>query len=151
VSIACTPSTFSLGEQGVSCRASDTNGNESDPASLTVTTSWAYIVEIDRIRGNKSAGSTIPLDFRYRDPATGEVIDSSSFSPVVIWVGPFSKSNCGGVNLDTDSGMDAGNSSYRLTGNTWQFSWQTPSTPGSYLVSVDPPGTGEPFLCVALK
>jgi hypothetical protein len=151
VVVSCAPSTLDLGSTEVQCTATDQNGNETDPAlPLQVTVSWAYVVEFDRVKKNIESGSSVPLDFRYKD-AMDNVVDSSGFDPMVSWQGPFTQPNCGGVNQAFGDGQDSGNSNYRYTGDTWQFNWQTPSFPGPYRVQVDPPGNGEPFLCVTLK
>jgi len=151
VTIACDSNQLDLGTHTVSCTACDTQGNESAPDSLTVIVEHAYLVEIDRIKGNIKAGSTVPLDFRFLDPDTGQPIDSSGIIPSISWSGPFSGPNCTGTNTGTGDGNDSGMSDYRLTGFTWQFSWQTPDIPGSYYLTISPPGTAESSICVTLK
>jgi len=156
VLISCTPAMLNFGSNDVQCIATDQAGNSTDPSLLMhVTVSWAYIVEFDRFKRNIEPGSVVPIDFRYLD-AENQVVDSSGFNPYIYWEGPFTgdvpgEGPCGGTNLGDGNGLDAGNSSYRYTGDTWQFSWQTPPYPGGYRVAANPPGNGEPFECVPLK
>ena len=151
VTIDCTPTLLFLEDNLVTCTATDTRMLESGPQSLTVTVEYAFDVEIDRIKAKIQAGSTVPIDFRYRDRESGQAVDSSGFDPSISWSGPFTGARCSGVDTGQGSGEDSGFSDFRFGFPTWQFSWQTPSMAGSYLVTIDPPGTAASSFCATLK
>ena len=153
VAILCTPTTLVLGANSVSCTATDSAGNE-DTKSLTVTVELSYVIRIDPPKGNIRAGSTVPIDFRYLDRASGQPIDSAGFSPSATWAG-YSDSGCMTPNGRSMGSDDAGSSSFRYGFPTWQYSWQTPSdASGSYLLfTVKPPNapTKESSICVRIR
>jgi len=156
VIIDCDADELAFGVHTVSCTATDTRDNESDPELLSVTVEYAYLVEIDRIKRNIQAGSTVPIDFRYLDrESPPQPIDSSGMMPSISWKGPFTGANCTESDTGAGSGEDSGFSDYRLTGTTWQFSWQTPDVEPSYsnsfYLTIRPPGTAESSICVTLK
>ncbi|MGB5246487.1 MAG: immunoglobulin-like domain-containing protein [Woeseia sp.] len=149
------PVTLPLGSATIDCSASDAAGNTAT-AQFTVNVVFAYAFELDRLKGNIKAGSVVPLDWRYRDPDTGALADSSGFSVMVIWRGPFTGANCSGSNTGTGDGMaanDAGSSAFRYAASqsTWQYSWQTPAGPGAYEVEISPPGGSASTTCVTLR
>jgi uncharacterized protein YjbI with pentapeptide repeats len=149
------PVQLPYGTYAVSCNATDSSGNTSS-AGFTVTVAFAWNIEIDRVKGNINAGSTVPLDWRYRNPATGAVVNSGALSPTVVWLGPYTGSNCGGTNTGSGDGMDAedsGSSGFRYSAasNSWQYNWQTPGQRGSYQVTISPPGGAVATRCVTLR
>ena len=154
--IDCVPTLLFLGENLVSCTATDTRGNTSvAPETLIVTVDYAYIVEIDGIRRNIRAGSTVPIDFRYLDPETDPPlpIDSSGFNPSISWTGHSNRSCSSSTGLG--NGEDAGASDFRfaISTLTWQFSLQIPNIAenNSYLVVISPPGTLDSVLCIPVR
>jgi hypothetical protein len=157
VTISCTPVELFFGDNEVSCTATDTRNNSSDPpATLIVRVEPSYIIEIDVPRGNINAGSTLPIDFRYLDRDSGDPIDSSGFEPSASWAG-YSDSNCSPGNETGvgDGSDDAGSSNFRPGDPDWQYSWQTPvEAAGSYLLfTIVPPEipTDESSICVRLR
>jgi uncharacterized protein YjbI with pentapeptide repeats len=155
VAINCTPTDLLVGANPVSCTAIDSAGNEVTE-SLTVTVELSYVIEIDRPKGNIRAGSTVPIDFRYRDRESGNPIDSSGFAPSATWIG-YTDSACtpGNETQMGDGGDDAGSSDFRYTHPTWQYSWQTPAAAaGSYLLfTIMPPNvpTATSSRCVRVR
>jgi hypothetical protein len=146
--VMCTPTTLSLGANTVTCTATDTSNN-TDVESFTVTLQWDKIIEVERIRGNVRAGSTVPLEWSYFDRETGELLDSSAFNPTVTWVGPAAACGIGGAG----DGEDSGSSDFRHVNGRWLYSWQTEDLPGRYRVTITPPGASDPDaqFCVNLK
>jgi len=149
------PLVLGYGSYAVACTATDSGGNAAG-ASFSLQVAFAWNLELARPKGNIRAGSVIPLDWSYRDPATGTLADSSALSIVVTWQGPFAGNNCGGANSGTGDGMaanDAGSSDFRYSASnsTWQYSWQTPSQPGSYRLVISPPGAAAGTTCVTLR
>ncbi len=150
---AANPVDLPRGTATVDCSATDAAGNSAS-AQFTVDVVFAWTVELDRVKGNIKAGSVVPLDFRYRN--NGALVDSSALAVMVTWRGPFSGNNCTGVNTGAGDGMaanDAGNSDFRYSASnsTWQYSWQTPSQPGSYELEIEPPGGPDATTCVTLR
>ena len=89
-------------------------------------------------------------------PGTNVVVDSSTLPVAVSW-SRYSGSNCNGEPGE-QQGADPGNSDFRYSDadDSWRFNWQTPSVPGSYVVTVSPPGTNDGTStdsseCVTLK
>jgi hypothetical protein len=153
VDIACTPNVLALGfNDTVSCDATDQHGNTSDSDSLTVTVEFAYIFELDDIKSNIRAGSTVPLRLRYIDRVTGLPIDSSAFNMSIRWTGPFDfRSGCSTGNINTGDGEDAGTSRWRVEGTDHIYSWQTPDMRGDYEFVISPPGTAESTDCASFR
>jgi len=139
----------------VECTASDSGGNESS-ASFDVTVNFAYTIVIQDLKGNINTGSTAAIDWHYEDPITEEPVDTSSFSPMVSWLGPYPDKNCGGVSNGDGDGFaaeDSGNSSFRysFSDNSWRLNWQTPLFAGWYRVTISPPGGDAGSFCEELK
>ena len=149
-----TSTIFTYGSWGISCTASDSAGNVAT-AGFDVNVAFAYSIKLTIPKGNITAGSTVPLDWMYLDPDNGQPVASGSISPSVKWRGPYAGRNCAGLPGNID-GEDSGSSGFRYSDSqmTWQYSWQTPGQPGSYVVTISPPGTplGTPAsACVNLK
>jgi hypothetical protein len=145
------PYEFPIGVTSVSCSATD--GTNTTEATFNVSVVFGYRIAIAPIRGRIGAGSTVPLDWRYLDLENGRPINSSSLQPSVGWLGPFSSPGCSGPTIGTGNGEDAGSSSFRYTPATflWQYSWQTPTSPGYYRLTITPPGGDEASICVSLR
>ena len=158
IRIDCTPSDLVLGATSVSCTATDSSGNQ-DTKTLTVTVELPYFIEIDRVRGNVNAGSTVPVDFRYYDSADPtQTIDSSGFAPRATWSEFPDSASCNNLSLPGENlrSEDSGSSNFRYSDPTWQFSWQTPvpSEGNEWLrFTVMPPDTptADSFLCVRVR
>jgi hypothetical protein len=158
IRIDCTPSDLVLGATSVSCTATDSSGNQ-DTKTLTVTVELSYFIEIDRVRGNVNAGSTVPVDFRYYDSADPtQTIDSSGFAPRATWSEFPDSASCNNLSLPGENlrSEDSGSSNFRYSDPTWQFSWQTPvpSEGNEWLrFTVMPPDTptADSFLCVRVR
>jgi len=145
---------FGYGSWGITCTAADSQGNVAT-AGFNVNVAFAYGIKLTIPKGNITAGSTVPLDWQYLDPTTGLPVASGFIMPSVKWRGPFANRSCSGLPGNVD-GEDSGSSGFRYSDSqmTWQYSWQTPGTTGSYVVTITPPGTplGTPAsACVALK
>jgi hypothetical protein len=141
------PQNFSgYGTSTVSCTAMDSSGNTSSAATFDIGVSFPYEIELILPKGQARAGSTIPIDFRYYLGNT--LIDSSSLSPLIQWIGPYGSndSSCSNGTSGTGNGQDSGSSSLRYSASTdtYQFSWQTPDISESafFLLIVSPPGVG---------
>jgi hypothetical protein len=139
----------------VSCTATDNSGNENS-ASFDVTVDFAYTIVIKDLKGNINTGSTAAIDWYYEDPATGERIESSGFSPTVVWFGPYPDRNCEGVNNGEGDGFaaeDSGNSKvrYSFSDNSWRLNWQTPAYSGWYEIVISPPGSDASSFCQKLS
>ena len=139
----------------VSCTATDSSGNE-DSASFDVIVNFAYAIVIKDLKGNINTGSTAAIDWHYEDPATGERIESSGFSPMVVWFGPYPDRNCEGANNGDGDGFaaeDSGNSSvrYSFSDNSWRLNWQTPAYNGWYEIVISPPGSEASSFCQKLN
>ena len=153
------PVTFTdYGTSTISCTATDASGNISTPATtFDINVFFPYGINLVVPKKNARAGSTIPIDWQYLDPATGSVVDSSSVVPVVNWVGPFAgnDSDCSGGTPGTGNGEDSGSSSIRYSASSmnWQLSWQTPTIAGRYLLMITPPSATVPEAnaCVRLR
>ncbi len=149
------PAELPLGTATADCSATDTSGN-TGTAQFTIDVGFAFGFQMVVPKGNIRAGSTVPLDWQYLDPETGAPVDSGTLSPSTVWFGPFSGNNCSGTNAGTGNGMDAedaGSSNFRYSSSQflWQYSWQTPALPGSYLLTVSPPGTAASTVCIGLR
>ena len=139
----------------IACTATDSSGNEAT-ASFDVTVNFAYAIVIQDLKGNINTGSTAAIDWHYEDPSTGTRVDSSAFSPMVEWFGPFPERNCGGVNSGLGDGMaaeDSGNSDirYSFSDDSWRLNWQTPLEAGWYRVVITPPGSEASAFCEQLR
>jgi len=137
----------------VGCTATDSSGNVSPETNFNITVAFPWGIEIDDLKGRINAGSTIPLDFRYYDPASGLYVDSSMIAPKIAWTGPFTDNACTTGNTNVGDGEDSGSSDFRWVFPTWQFNWQTPMVPGYYEMTISPPGTGfaEATRCVRTR
>ncbi len=149
------PVVLPYGSYNVACSATDSSGNSSS-AQFALNVAFAWNIQFDNVKGNIRAGSTVPLDWRYRNPVSGAVVNSSALSPTVFWLGPFTGSNCTGTNTGSGDGNDAedsGNSNFRYSAsnNSWQYNWQTPAQRGSYQVTLSPPGGSVATRCVTLR
>ncbi len=145
---------FAIGQHDIECSVTDSAGNSASVSfSLEVNYRFGFVYVVPK--GNVRAGSTVPLDWYYVDPASGDRVDSSGFDVSASWLGPFSDRNCStqGSDFGLGDGEDSGSSDFRYTGSQqqWQFSWQTPELSGSYLFTVAPPGSGESTICINLR
>ena len=137
------PRTFTdYGTWTVSCTATDASDNTSAPALFNINISFPYDIELILPKGQAKAGSTIPIDWIYK--VGGDPIDSSAIVPNVSWNGRYADNdtNCTGVSTEEELGEDSGSSDKRYSASTmtWQFSWQTPDTPGRFKLVISPPG-----------
>jgi uncharacterized protein YjbI with pentapeptide repeats len=137
------------------CTVSDQSGNEST-ITFDVEIRFAYDIVVLPLKGNIKAGSTVPLDWYYNDAGTSNRANTSSFSPMVNWYGPFSDRNCttgSNGSGDGSAAEDSGSSDFRYSGsnNSWRLNWQTPSQAGYYNVVIAPPGTAAATQCVRTR
>jgi len=155
-SLAGQVSPLSIGSYPVSCIVSDMTGN-SATGSFNLEVSYRYIFNLIKPKGNIRAGSVVPLDWYYTDPANNNAnVDSSQFNVYAEWSGVFSLNNCGGASDgkgDGTSTYDAGSSQFRYSSSnqTWQYSWQTPQESGSYLLTITPPSSLASTTCITLR
>jgi hypothetical protein len=117
---------------------------------------FAYDIVLLPLKGNINAGSTVPLDWYYNESGTSIRANTSSFSPMVDWFGPFTDRNCtAGSNGSGDGSAaeDSGSSDFRYStsDNSWRLNWQTPSQAGYYKVVISPPGTVAATQCVRTR
>ena len=157
----CVPSSgdeLPWGDTVVTCNAND-GFNDADSAEFTVTVRFPYDIKIVQPKRSAKAGSTIPLDWQYLDWSTGAAIDSSDFAVEVIWT-KMQDSACLLRDMSSPVGTsgpgdDSGNSDFRYSdsGDSWQYSWQTPEQDGYHKVSITPPGpdTENAWKCVRLR
>jgi len=138
------------------CTATDASGNSAS-TSFNVNINFPYDIELILPKGRAQAGSTIPIDWLYKNKDDGSPIDSGWLDPMIRWIGPYdSRDNtCSGFTDESGSGEDSGSSDRRYSDSQllWQFSWQTPDMAGRYLLVVSPPGEVDPnaTACVDLK
>ena len=154
----CTPASWSGFEWGntpVTCTATDAAGN-TGTVTFDVLVEFPYDINLIVPKGRAEAGSTVKIDWTYLLPGTNVVVDSSTLPVAVSW-SRYSGSNCSGEPGE-QQGADPGNSDFRYSAadNSWRFNWQTPPVPGSYVVTVSPPGTNDGTStdsseCVTLK
>ena len=144
---------FGYGDTTVTCTATDASGNSST-ATFVVRIRYQWDIEVILAKRVAKAGSTIPVDWVYKDWA-GNPVDSSSLAGTVSlgWRKLGTNEACTG--LTPDDGEDSGSSNFRYsaTDMLWQYSWQTPPEKGEYRVTVRPPGGNAPAAsaCVSLK
>ena len=118
---------------------------------------YQWDIEVILAKRVAKAGSTIPVDWVYKDWDTGLPVDSSSLIGTISlrWEYLGSGGSCTG--LATSGGEDSGESSFRYSASDmlWQYSWQTPVDPGKgeYRVTIMPPGgiVPEASACISLK
>lgn len=129
----------------ITCTASDLSGNPGT-ASFLLTVSYLYDINLELPKGLAHAGSTIPIDFDYREWDGGAIIDSSLIPVRVSWA-KMTDNSCEIQDTDvpeesTGLGEDSGNSDFRysFSSDQWQFSWQTPPLIGYYRLAISPPG-----------
>jgi uncharacterized protein YjbI with pentapeptide repeats len=151
----CVPASggdFVWGDTPVTCNASDGSGNPANSATFTVTLRYLYDIEVILPKRATKAGSTMPLDWQYKDWGSGSPVDSSAIAVGIQWA---ETSNCLTPIASGQSGEDSGSSDFRYSASSmlWQYSWQTPATKGKFLVTISPPGIGVPqaSACVTLK
>jgi len=157
--ISCSPASgtvFPGGTTSVSCTATDAAGNQSSK-SFKVTVGYAGIGYFNKPNGKISAGSAVPLEWRYYD-ANGPV-DSFNANPVVTVYGPFSRATCpSDLTVPPDpipwtmaqppDAFSSGSSNYRyVTGFTWKFNWKTDGLlPQCYALLISSETTGQSFV-----
>jgi hypothetical protein len=140
----------------VNCSVVDSTGNSAS-GSFNLEVSYRYNFNLIKPKGNIRAGSVVPLDWYYTDPAINNAkVDSSQFNVSAEWSGVFSSNNCGGFSDGTGNGTDAydaGSSQFRYSSSnqTWQYSWKTPEGVGSYLLTIMPPGSLASTTCITLR
>jgi len=131
----------------ITCTASDLSGNPGT-ASFLLTVSYLYDINLELPKGRARAGSTIPIDFDYREWEWdgGAIIDSSLIPVRVSWA-KMTDNSCTTQDAsfpEESSGLgeDSGNSDFRysFSSDQWQFSWQTPPLIGYYRLAISPPG-----------
>jgi hypothetical protein len=159
---------FSDEPYSITCTAKDSALNTGS-ASFSLTVNYLYDINLVPPKGRVRAGSSVPLDWSYSEVdefGVTRVVDSSAVDVRVAWTkmieSPPGEPQC--VTPDTTDpstdgtsgvGDDSGFSDFRYSASndTWQFSWQTPSTPGYFKVSVSPPGANvtEAWECINLR
>ena len=120
-SLVCSPASgtlFAFGATTVTCDAEDASGNTAS-ASFVVTVEYGSAYGIEFSKGRIKAGSTVPLEFGWRN-AAGDLMDSSGADPVVTAVDESGRIvlNPGEFPGNSDLRWDAGS-------NLWKFNWQT--------------------------
>lgn len=140
-----------------SCSVTDSSGNEST-IEFGVEVRFALGIRIAAPKGNIRAGSSVPIDWFYLDPVSGQPVDSSTIVPMVEWFGAFpSQGGCSGTSGGSNDGStaadDAGNSSFRYSRSDrrWRLNWATPAAAGYYRVVITPPNSEEGTICVRLR
>jgi hypothetical protein len=158
---------FSDEPYSITCTAEDSAGNTGS-ASFFLTVNYLYDITLVPPKGRIRAGSSVPLDWSYSEVdefGVTRVVDSSAVDVRVAWTKMREEQgqeqcitpDATDPNSDGTSGVgdDSGFSDFRYSAsnNTWQFSWQTPSTPGYFRVSVSPPGANvkEAWECINLR
>ncbi len=155
--VSCSPTgVLNIGSYAANCTVTDSAGNSSS-AAFTLDVVYRYTVVFGKIKGNASAGSSVPLDFWFVDSESGLKTDSGGFMPSAVWTGPYTNSQCDVPIPDVpfiEDSDDAGSSDFRYAASRqeWQYSWDTPTGSGHYLFIVSPPGTVEASsVCVRLR
>jgi hypothetical protein len=120
-SLVCSPASGTLlpfGATTVTCDAEDASGNTAS-ASFIVTVQYGTAVGINFSKGRVKSGSTVPLEFGWRN-AAGEMMDSSGADPVVTAMDESG-------NIVLNPGEFPGNSDLRWDASSrlWKFNWQT--------------------------
>ena len=152
--LVCSPLSgtfFAFGTTTVTCTATDASGNTAT-ATFPVIVQYGAAEGINFQKGRIRAGSTVPLEFGWRD-ASGNLMDSSAADPVVT-----ARDKATGQ-IVLNPGEFPGNSDLRWDPNMnlWNFNWQTvcsdsagPSCPagsplpgGKYLLQVVSRQTGQ--------
>jgi hypothetical protein len=144
---------FSDTPYSITCTAADSAGNPGT-ASLKLTVSYLYDIDVILPKGNIRAGSTIPIDIQYLAWGNGPV-DGSEIDIKIFWA---STDDCETPNGLITGGDDSGDSKFRWSDSNmlWQYSWQTKDenlTAGDYLVIFSPSGAGvaNATECVTLR
>jgi len=137
----------------VTCNAEDGSQNLADSASFTVTVPYLYDIDIIVPKGSLKIGSTLPIDWQYRDWNSRAVVDSSAFDVGISWA---QTDDCVSPKPGGMRGEDAGSSYFRYSASTgtWQYSLQTKGLVATdYLITISPPGAGVPdsSICVTLR
>jgi len=146
-------SEFEWGNTLVTCNAEDGSQNMADSASFTVTVPYLYDIDIIVPKGALKIGSTLPIDWQYRDWNSGDVVDSSTLDVGINWA---QTDDCVSPNPGGMRGEDAGSSYFRYSASTgtWQYSLQTKGLVATdYLITISPPGVGvlDSSTCVTLR
>ena len=154
ITAVCSPDdpsgNLAYGDNTITCTATDSKGNVSDPVTFTATV--VYSIRFELPKGRLKAGSVLPVDFWYEH--NGERIDASGIGPSASWFGPIDAQGCPAeAGSSPGTGEDAGSSQFRWEAleKLWQFNWQTPSKIGLYQFTISPPGTSDSSIPVCLK
>ena len=136
---------FSDTAYSITCTAIDAVGNAGS-ASYNLTVRYLYDIELFPPKGIARVGSTVPLDFQYKNWDTGAPVDGSAIAVRVSWT-KMTDSSCTVRDSSMPEGSsglgeDSGNSDFRYSSSQdqWQFSWQTPDVTGWQKIAVSPPG-----------
>lgn len=123
--VTCEPASgsfFPLTPDGtvVTCTATDSAGNTSNPVTFRVVIQYGEAYGIEFSKDNVQSGSSVPLEFGWRD-ASGSLMDSSAADPVV------TAKDCATGMVVLEPGEFPGNSDLRwdASQNIWKFNWQT--------------------------
>ena len=153
----CVPASgdeFLWGDTLVECNATDGSNNAADSKTFTVHVRYLYDIEVSVGKTRVRLGSTIPVDWLYRD-WDGNLVDSSQFDVGITWE---TTSDCINPDSTGPSGEDSGSSDFRYSASagTWQYSLQTKDLIGDgqkYLITIEPPGLGieSASVCVTLR
>jgi len=154
----CFPSSgsdFYWGDTPVTCNATDANGlgNPANTASFSVTVRYLYDIDIIVPKRALKIGSTLPIDWQYREWDDGSIVDSSAFDVAINWA---QTDDCETPKPDGIRGEDSGSSDFRYSASsgTWQYSLQTKGLMATdYLITIAPPGAGveDAVVCVTLR
>ena len=153
--LATDPQEFAIGQYTIECSVTD-SGGYTGSTSFLLDVIYPFDVVILPLKGNITAGSTVPVDWYYTlagDPAA-IAIDSSHVMPEVAWFGPFTERTCTtGSDGSGDGAEDSGSSSIRYSGSdrSWRLNWQTPPKQNWYNLVVSPPGSDASSVCVRLR
>lgn len=110
----------------VTCEAMDSAGNTSNPVNFKIIIQYGDAFGIDVSKDNIQSGSSVPLEFGWRD-ASGNLMDSSAADPVV------TAKDCATGVVVLEPGEFPGNSDLRwdASQNIWKFNWQTICSDGT--------------------
>jgi len=147
--VTVTPAANKTGTATITVTVTDAGGlSASDTFVVTVQASYTFKAVKNLPPPKTNAGSTIPLQWAYRDDQG--LIDSADAMPVVEVVGPCPATGpCTGAPVRTFRNTDPGSSGFGYSGCIWSFNLQTksngvPYPKGTYLLTIKADGAGFP-------
>ncbi|MCU0303437.1 MAG: Ig-like domain-containing protein [Thermoanaerobaculales bacterium] len=141
-----TPNPGFVGVDGFVFEVADLETAATGSATITVydpVPNWIFVGFDSPWRPNYkvNAGSAIPLKWRYTDPATGALVDSSAAMPEIRVTGFVP---CGSTGTPLTWVEDPGSSDLRYVGGDWQFNWDTAGLDrGCYFLAIYHPTTDQ--------